>query len=230
MADVDSDHYAVTSPNGRLRFGVTVRHSVDGTRDSVWLGARKNKCVVISVYMEADEDDDATLAHIEGISYNRKCAEGNQMPPTTGTFQMVVSAMKFVLLKYPHVRGFTLKDTSTLRCDDGDHVELSYLQFAMYGATWYQRCFGAAPMRGDLDSVSWLAQPKQLPYDQFYRRWIAGRFDRKIKGAEVGARAPLRSVPHGARVCWVGQPRPRLPSHARVGQEHAVGLRPSRAA
>lgn len=136
-------HYQVDSPNGAFRFGVTVHH-VDETRDTVRLGARKTKCVIISVYLPSNIDDDdddekadTSLAHIEGISYNNKCATGDQMPCTVGTFQMVMTALKFVTLQYAHVTGFTLKDTSHMRCSDGNTIELSYLQAAMYGKTWY---------------------------------------------------------------------------------------------
>lgn len=79
------EHYKVNSPNGAFQFGATVHH-VDVSRDTVRLGARKTRCVIISVYLPHEEDDDEekednSLAHID------------QMPRTTGTFQMIMTAV-----------------------------------------------------------------------------------------------------------------------------------------
>ena len=187
------EHYQVESPNGMYVFGVTVHHMSDESRDIVWVGARKAWCVIISVYHSSDEDDndekeDNALAHIEGISYNNKCAAGDQMSRMVGTFQMVMSAIKFVMLKYEHITGFTLKDTSHMRCSDGKTIELSYLQSAMYGKTWYQHRFHAVP-RDETTSRTldtcwrWMTEPKTLGYDAFYHRWITPLRQRGIKSA-----------------------------------------------
>jgi len=183
-----AEYYRVVSPNKALTFGVTVHHAVDGTRrQTVWLGAKKNRCVVITVYFANDGEDDVDvgLAHVEGVSHDPKCAVGNKMPTNTGTFQMAMTAFLFVLHQYPHVYGFTLKDTSTLECDDGGNVDLAYLQASMYGKTWYQRRFNAVPY-DEADTLkmanwNWLRDPLRDSYDAFYDRWIANRADNSVR-------------------------------------------------
>jgi hypothetical protein len=149
--------------NGNYMYGATITKDTYLHRDVIKFGGKK-ECIHITIY--------ENLPNIDGLGYGRKCALKKPLIPGSGTENMLKTALTFVCVLYPQTVGFLLKDTSSVKCQDGETFSLAFLYMAKHGQTWYQKKFGAVPERNEItfslenfnkeftstkikDSVSW---------------------------------------------------------------------------
>lgn len=119
-------------------------------------------CVFVTVYRKPKEE--RSIAHIEGIKHAPSCSTNRDLPNKEGTTIMLKTMLAFIVAKFPYVKRFTFKDTSTIKCKRGISVPLAYAHFAKYGQTWYDQHFGAVPQRRvDKQYISSIASKLKSP-------------------------------------------------------------------
>lgn len=118
----------------------------------VFVGGKK-KCVAFSVYLEEP------APQIDGIGYDSRCNIDQDHRRDTGTKHMVLTALQFVRMQYPHVETFQVRDTSTIDCAEGRYrMSLACFYLLHHHATYYEAKFHAQPV--DVSSQEW-AQARQ---------------------------------------------------------------------
>jgi hypothetical protein len=100
--------------------------------DKVHIGNKK-RCIVISVYLEEDNEN----PNIDAIGYDENCNESLDMVENTGTIHMIKAAMAFINKIYGFTE-FQFKDKSTIRCKQGYWMPLNIYYMAKHGKTWYE--------------------------------------------------------------------------------------------
>jgi hypothetical protein len=131
------------------------------------------ECINISVYKDDDKPN------INGLSFNSRCSNDENLIPGNGTIEMVKSALKFTKHKFPNLtRKFLFKDYSTIDCLKKIQVRLYYYYLTKYGKTWYQKYFNAKPIKGEFiskinDALNILNDPnKKIEYKDFCKRYL----------------------------------------------------------
>jgi hypothetical protein len=165
---VMEQHFKIKYNN--IHFGATVVTNKDLGETLVKFGGT-TQCIDIKCY------DDDPVPHIEGIKYNRKCSIDGDLKKGDGTISMVKAALIFVCNIFENIQGFTLKDTSTLKCQNKIEIPLYYFYMTKYKKTWYMMKFNAKPENSGyyrmlLQTNKFLDAPIQDQFDVFYEKYV----------------------------------------------------------
>lgn len=130
------------------------------TLHKVFVGG-KRKCVAVTVYLDEEEEDGESMPQLEGVVYDVGCNLAKNHQRDIGTGHIVRVAMAFVLERYKAWTwakngNFQLKDVSDIPCDEGRYrMSLAYYSVMLYGKTYYERKFGAVPLK--MSAKKWKA-------------------------------------------------------------------------
>lgn len=150
-------------------YGATITRDKYLERDLIKFGGKK-ECVHIAIY-----DD---IPNIDGVGYGKKCALNKSLEQGEGTEHLLKTAIRFICNLYPDSKAFSLKDTSHIKCKDGDTMSLGLLYIAKYGETWYQKKFGARAVRKEyvdemLESINnCLTSTKMTKFSKFRTKYL----------------------------------------------------------
>ena len=150
----------------------------------IFIGPKKRHCVVISIYMD-DSDPDYVFAELEGVSHNSMCSVRGSLPRGGGTLDMLNSALAFIFIEYPFLKGIKLKDTSRISCN-GKSLKLHSLKLATHGNTWYGIHLGAhcETSKGEVEMTGLKtkldATFSKLNFKEFYNRYVRRNCDEML--------------------------------------------------
>lgn len=108
-------------------------------RYTLFIGGCKKRCITITKFIDNDN------AHIEGITYDTLCNISKDMKRSSGTIDMIKTALTFLIRIFPKIRTVSFVDKSEIYCKNNAHVYLASYHFLKYGKTWYEDKFDAIP-------------------------------------------------------------------------------------
>lgn len=133
-------------------YSFTMSVLLAGSTYTIWYGDVENKegpCIEITY-----NTNDKQVCKLQGISYYPRCAMKKGLAKSHGTIEMLQSILHLVTSKFPEIQRVVFNDVSSVECDDGTSMIVSYASLVQHGKTWYERHFSARMLhKYDRDSL-----------------------------------------------------------------------------
>jgi len=142
------------------------------------LGGKRKNCIALTYYT-----NEPASAHIEGLTYKANCNISSDLVRGAGTREMIAVALSFAKWRFETIETFTLKDMSSIACDD-EALDLAALSLAVYGKTWYERHFHAKLDRDPF--IRKILKEAKMPFPNFEKQYL--------RGLDAAMVAEIRSV------------------------------------
>lgn len=134
---MDEGFYKVYTTNYSFIMSVLLA----GSTYTIWYGDvdnREGPCVEITY-----DTDRKEICKLQIISYYTRCSKNKQLVKGEGTIEMLQSVLKLMIGKFPNIKRVLFNDVSSIECNDGTNILVSYASLAQHGKTWYERYFAA---------------------------------------------------------------------------------------
>ena len=134
-------YYIITIKNRQFYYKESIFEINNKKNITASLGGDTTYCVVVAIY-----EDNPTVAYIDIVEYDSRCAKDILLEHKDGTFDLVTTALWTIHTRFPSIKVFTLKDDSHILCEEGSKkykLNLACESILKYGKTWYQYRFNA---------------------------------------------------------------------------------------
>jgi hypothetical protein len=130
--------------SGTYVFYATIHKEDEDETQYLYIGS-KRRPMCMHIVMDSPT---VTIARLQNVSYDERCASNEPMPRKIGTRAMVRGAFACVRKLFPTVKTLLVNDESTFECD-GQKVVNANMSFILKGKTWYEDHFQAEPVNKD---------------------------------------------------------------------------------
>lgn len=143
---MQQEYYSISTPSGN-RFYAQVWHQYPNV-DKVYFGGRR-RCVCFSVYLPDEDEEEPEAPNLDSVGYDENCNVSGDLLKGSGTRLMLTAAFAFLRRLYGRLADtVVLVDKSQIVCQRWS-MRLSVYYTLHHGQTWYQRTFGARPVKID---------------------------------------------------------------------------------
>jgi hypothetical protein len=169
---MEEDYYQINSDGNTFLARVIYEEKLqsDYGRIRIYFGG-SIKCISVMIM------EDRIYGDLAGVRYNRKCIIEETLKRSSGTENMVKSAIKFATYICPTLKVVRLIDDSKIKCRGNVEIPLNTLYIAKYGKTWYMEKFNAVfddkNFKTKLEKVNYiLDNTEMISFEKFYKKYI----------------------------------------------------------